>query len=293
MTSASSSTSSVLQTPSRHWPLHEQVARLEAQIREQPAQPAHRWGLFQLLCVARQWERAIRQLQLFAQLQPLQASAAQLYRDLIRAERWRARVFAGCERPGFVFDAPPWVDGLLDALSLAAMGLTDEADVAREAALNGAPLVAGHSAHGAFEWIGDSDSRLGPICEIVAAGHYRWLPLQDIRQWRVEEPTTLLDVVWAPCTLTLSDGSTMRGFMPARYAESSGDEALSEKAPDHTWDTLLLGRKTIWTECGRTAVVGHGRKTWTTSAGDFSVFELASCALGEPGKHKGDVNDRA
>ncbi|HEX7933488.1 MAG TPA: type VI secretion system accessory protein TagJ [Paraburkholderia sp.] len=293
MISASSSLSVALPAPLRDRPLHMQVAQVEAQVREQPALAAHRWTLFQLLCVMRQWERAVKQLQVFAQLQPSQASAAQLYRDLIRAERRRALVLMGRERPGFVFDAPPWADGLLDALRLAATGLSDEADVAREAALNNAPLVAGRTAHEAFEWIGDSDSRLGPICEIVTAGHYRWLPLQDIAQWRVEQPASLLDLIWAPCTLTLSDGSTMRGFMPARYPASAGGETQDEAAREYERDTLLVGCETIWTEATHTAVIGHGRKTWSTSAGDFSVFELASCEFVQPGEAQGNDHDRA
>ncbi len=291
MTSASRSPADAPRGSLSDWPLHTRVAQIEAQVREQPGLAAHRWTLFQLLCVKGQWERAVKQLQVFAQLQPQQASAAQLYRDLIRAERQRALVLSQGERPGFVFDAPPWVDGLLDALRLTAIGLTDQADLAREAALDQAPLVAGRAAQGALEWIGDSDSRLGPVCEIVTAGHYRWLPLSDIAQWHVEQPATLVDLIWAPCTFTLSDNSAIRGFMPARYPASPAHETKDEASREPESDALLLGRETIWTEAGRTAVVGHGRKTWATSAGDFSVFELASCELGRDNQAQGNGND--
>lgn len=260
--------------PASDMPLDLRLALAEASIRSKPAVVELRWSLFQLLCVMGQWERALQQLQVFAQLSPSQARPAQAYRDLIRAERWRAKVVAGREQPGFVFEAPSWVDGLINALRLDANGEADAADTAREAALDHAPLIATRSPQFLLEWISDSDSRFGPVCEIVTAGHYRWLPLSDITAWQVERPSALLDLVWAPCTLTLADGSTLRGFMPARYPGTENAQASSSER-----DALLLGHTTIWHETGRTGVIALGQKTWTTSAGDMSLFDLASCAF--------------
>ncbi len=242
------------------------LADTEANVRAHPTHAGHRWELFQLLCVLGQWERAIQQLQICTQQQPDQAAMAHACRDLIRAERSRTKVFAGEQRPGFLFEPLPWVDGLIDALRLTAQGEIDSADRVREAALDAAKIVRARSPQAEAEWISDSDSRLGPVCEFITAGHYRWLALADIARWQVERPATVLELIWAPCTLTLHDGSTVRGFLPARYPASAQDD-----------DALRLGRQTVWREVGRTAVIGMGRKTWTTSAGDFSVFELASC----------------
>src|SRR4051812_39952539 len=157
-------------------------------IRREPSVAGHRWSLFQLLCVTEQWQRAIQQLQVFAQLNPQQAHAAQAYRDLIRAERWRAKVLNGLAQPGFVVEPPSWVLQLAEALRLTAAGETDAADSMREAALDHAPLMGGHGAADSFEWIADSDSRLGPICEVITAGHYRWLPFSDIAAWQIGRP---------------------------------------------------------------------------------------------------------
>jgi type VI secretion system protein ImpE len=261
-------------------PLSVRLAQVEAQIRARPAAPAHRWALFQLLCVMGHWERAVQQLQVYAQLDPQQAPVAQACRDLIRAERWRAQVLAGCERPGFVFDAPLWVEGLLEALRLTATGQLDEADLVRERALDRAPLVpvrsAGPGADLQLDWIADSDSRLGPVCEVITAGHYRWLPFSDIAAWRIERPAMLLDLVWAPCTLTLTDGSAVPGFMPARYPGSENFQGDSSEC-----DAIRLGHRTSWEETGRTGVTALGQKTWATSAGDLSIFELAKAEFGD------------
>jgi type VI secretion system protein ImpE len=253
-------------------PLDERIAAAEMQIRTRPAAAEFRWALFQLLCVTGHWERAIGQLQVFAQLCPEQTQAVQVYRDLIRAELWRAKVIAGRERPGFVFHAPSWVEGLIEALRLSAAGQIDAADQARYAALDRAPLVAGQASHFAFDWIGDSDSRFGPVCEVVTAGRYRWLPFSDLAAWKVERPATLLDLVWVSCTWTLRDGTTVCGFVPARYP---GAEDVQGDSGER--DAIRLGRKTEWRESGTTGVIAHGRKTWTTSAGDLSLFQLAGC----------------
>ncbi|MBN3779976.1 ImpE/SciE family protein [Burkholderia sp. Ac-20345] len=252
-------------------PLSEQIERVSARLRAQPTTASHRWALFQLMCVTGEWTRAIQQLQTWAKLEPGQASTAQVYRDLIRAERWRQQVVDGRERPGFVLEPSAWIEGLLDALQLAAGDRIEQADDAREAALEAAPSIAARIPQGMATWIVDSDSRFGPVCEVITARHYRWVPFADLAAWRVSPPTKLVDLIWAPCTFTLIDGSIVHGFMPARYPGSEASD-----------DTMRLGRETVWQESGRTGVIALGQKTWATDQGDFGLFELANTEFGSP-----------
>jgi len=254
--------------------LDARIDEMQGKIRSQPVVADHCWALFELLCVTQRWERAIQQLQVFAQLNPQLAQVAQAYRDLIRAERWRTEVLDGLRDPGFVVEPPLWAECLVRVLRLTAAGQSDEADELREKVLDEAPLVAGRGGAHAFEWIADSDSRLGPVCEVITAGRYRWLPFSDIASWELGCPKALVDLVWAPCSLTLGDGTNVRGFMPARFP------AVSEGGHDRaTLDALRLGNMTVWMESGRTGVIAQGRKTWTTSAGDLGLFELDVCAF--------------
>ncbi|KVE72322.1 type VI secretion system accessory protein TagJ [Burkholderia vietnamiensis] len=263
-------------------PLSEQIERISARLRAQPTTASHRWALFQLMCVTGEWTRAIQQLQTWAKLEPGQAPTAQVYRDLIRAERWRRQVVDGCERPGFVLEPPAWLDGLLTALRFAADGQIEQADGAREAALDAAASVAVRGPQGNAAWIVDSDSSFGPVCEVITAGHYRWVPFTDLVAWRVSPPTKLVDLVWAPCTLTLVDGAIVHGFMPARYPGSEAGD-----------DAMRLGRSTVWQESGRTGVTALGRKTWATDRGDFSLFELAGAEFGTPIADDTGIGERA
>ncbi len=92
--------------------------------------------------------------------------------------------------------------------------------------------------------------------------HHRWVPFVDVAAWHVTPPSALIDLIWAPCVLTLTDGSIVRGFVPARYA---GSERGS--------DLIRRDGETIWSETGRTGVIALGQKTWATAQGDFGVFD--------------------
>jgi len=252
----------------------EHVASIEAEIRNQPGVASHRWALFQWLCVARQWDRAILQLQVFGQLDGARTPVVQAYRDLLKSEKWRERVMQGHARPGHVFDdEPAWMHALATALELTAKGELSAADDAREQALDAAPVTEGKAGEAPFDWIADSDSRLGPICEIMTAGSYRWLAFEHVAAWQVAKPATLIDLIWAPCSIALKDGTLVRGFMPARYTHSFDTGAGNA-------DALALGRETVWQQVGLTGVVAAGRKTWATSTGDIGLFELRDCTFG-------------
>lgn len=257
--------------------IEEHIAIVEDEIRQQPGVASIRWALFQWLCIARQWERAVRQLQVFGQLNAGEMKLVHACRDLVRAERWRERVLQGLEAPGFVLDGTPeWMLGLITALELTGRGQLGAADRVRERALDAAPLVSGRAGTAGFDWVSDSDSRLGPVCELIVAGSYRWLAFGDIAAWQIAPPVTLLDLIWARASVTLNDRTVMRGFMPSRYPSLGSDDA----------DLLDLGHQTVWHEAGRTAIVATGRKTWTTSVGDIGLFEWPDCTFGSPRMHE-------
>jgi type VI secretion system protein ImpE len=257
----------------------ERLHAAEEAVRRGPAIANNRWVLFQWLCIGRQWTRAVQQLQAWAKLAPGQTGMAQACRDLIRAERWREKTLAGQTPPGHVLDVPPqWMLGLYSALEMAGRGQIEASDAKREASLDQAPLVSGRSASGvSFEWIADSDSRLGPVCEVIVSGAYRWLSIADIARWKILPPAAPLELVWAPCEIALAGGGMLRGFMPSRYP---GEGACDEPCAGHEREELLMGYQTVWREVGRTGVIGVGRKTWVTDVGEFSLFDLGECGFG-------------
>ena len=255
----------------RHWrhgdTLDAALARAEQGVRAQPTDVHVRWFLFELLCVLGHWERALKQLQTCATMDPSLDGTAQALRGLIRAEHQRDEVFAGRQMPVPVVDLPDWMAGLARAIAANASGDHDSADQLRAAALAQAPEAAGRSNAGDFAWIADSDTRLGPVCELVAAGSYRWIAFADLRAVTIEAPTRLFDLVWASAQFTLrggaSAGTALRGYIPVRYPGSTAGT-----------DALRLSRETLWRDVGATGVFATGQKTWMTDAGDWPLLDL-------------------
>jgi len=256
-------------------PLSEALARAEACVRAKPRDARERWLLFELLCVLGQWERALEQLQTWADMSREHDGVARVMSGLIRAEHQRAQLFAGRAEPatltGDGMSAPAWMAGLGEALKLAAPGSgadLEAADRARESALAQAPETAGQSNLLSFAWITDSDSRLGPVCEVILAGAYRWVAFGDLASVTKGAPARLLDLVWAPVDLVLRDGAPLKAYMPVRYPVQAGER-----------DALLMARETAWTDVGRTGVIARGQKMWSTDAGDMALLDLRSCSF--------------
>ena len=281
---------------SHNKPLAEALSRAEAGVRAKPQEASARWLLFELWCVLGQWERALKQLQAWAGLSKASDSTAHVMRGLIRAEQQRNEVFAGTRAPATVMaggvESPAWIAGLGEALRLAAAqgeAALQASDLARQAALAQAPEAPGCSnLQPAFAWITDADTRLGPVCEVVLLGAYRWLPFSEIASITKAAPMRLLDLVWSQVSIVLhgSKGDTdaagsvggeaggagraeLKGYMPMRYPVHSGER-----------DALLLARETVWDDVGRTGVHARGQKMWMTDAGDMALLDLRECDFG-------------
>lgn len=245
--------------------LTEKLAEAEARVRANAVEAKSRVYLFQLLCTLGQWERALVQLQVCAQLDPGAVPMAQTYREAIRCERAREAVFAGQKMPGLLDDAPAWVSILAEALTLEPTAARDR----RQQALDAAVEVPGQADGRSFGWIADGDSRLGPVCEAIAGGRYWWLPFEQIDRMVLEPPQDLRDLVWMAGTVHLRNGATMAALLPARYPGSgvSGDDAVAS------------ARITRWEEIAPDCWCGSGQKMWVTDDEDVPLLECRSLLL--------------
>ncbi|ESC81613.1 putative cytoplasmic protein [Salmonella enterica subsp. enterica serovar Newport str. WA_14881] len=251
----------------QEYSIAEGIQMAEQQVRENPAKALCRHSLFQLLCVAGDWSRALHQLQLCARMEANYTQEARLYRELVRCEMFRHTVFQGEQRPGFLLPQPVWVESLLAAL--ACHDDTGEVDKHRNTALEAITDTGGQWNGGAFDWASDSDSRLGPVLELVTGGVYIWLPFSQIRSLESPQPTRLTDLLWKPINITLVNGDTHGAWLFTRY---SGSESAS--------DALRLCRETAWQDGpGETTVRALGQKVWLTSHGDISLLDMAHCTF--------------
>lgn len=190
--------------------------------------------------------------------------------------------------------APQWLSTLWNALRAQQSGDLATADSLRLAAFAQAPDSAGEvlcsvshadagsategaagattaSAWGTttFTWLADTDSRLGPVLEVIVQGRYVWLPFCHIQSLEVQGPRSVRDLLWLPATLTLHTGEDYACFVPGRYA---GSEQMQT-------DALLLGRETHWHNVGETGVVALGQKTFTCDGGDVPLYDVRRLTL--------------
>lgn len=244
---------------------------LQEEVKRSPGQAKLRVFLFQSLVVLGRWERALKQLQVAAQLDPIAIPMAQAYRELVRCEILRSEVFAGKRTPVVLGEPPEWVAKLIQALALDAEGRGDEADALRGDALGNAESVAGTLNGERIEWVADADTRVGPTLECYLRGRYHWIPYSRVAKLKLEAPTDLRDLVWLPGIITLRGGEEQTCFVPSRYADSQ----------DCDDDNLRLARETHWEERGPHTLVGKGQRMTLTDKGESPLFELRELVLDE------------
>ena len=258
-----------------------ELARLESEIRGNPSDARLRTYLFQLLALRGKWERALSQLQVAAQLSPIALSMAQTYREAVRAEVFRAEVFAGRKQPSFLGEPPAWAGLLLESLKLGAEGHVEKAEALRGEALDAAPASSGTIDGHAFEWIADADSRLGPVLEAVINGRYYWVPFSRLIKIELEPPEDLRDLVWVPARLQFANGGESVALVPTRYAGSAS-------SPD---GLIALARKTVWEEIAPDAHRGLGQRVFNTDAEEASLLDVRAIALDPVQESESDLGE--
>lgn len=244
--------------------LDEALQALSAHVRGHPADAASRVFLFQLLAAAGQWERAASQLQASRRMDASNAVLEAAYGAVLEAERVRAAVFAGERLPTAIGEPEPWLVLLLQAAKLSAQGLHAPAAPLRAQAFEQAPATRGRIDGAPFAWLADADPRFGPCLEVLIDGGYGWAPFSRIRELRLEAPTMLCDTLWAPATVTWSNGGQTPAFVPARYP---GSEAAAD-------DLLRLGRRTDWSQCDAQTWTGCGQRMLATDTGEYPLLDI-------------------
>lgn len=253
------------------------LAALQEHVRGKPASVEHRVFLFQLLTILGQWDRALTQLNVAAEMDAVTLGMAVVYRPAVRCELLRAAVFAGQQTPLIFGEPEPWVILMVEALRLSTDGDHEAAAAARAEALESAPGLSGSltiaegdgEATHKFDWIADADSRLGPILSAVINGKYYWVPLTRVRHIKIEPPTDLRDFVWTMAHVEWTNGGESPVLIPTRYVGSENSEN----------DAIRLARQTEWTEPSPDFFCGIGQRILTTDTGDHPLLQIRSIRL--------------
>lgn len=246
------------------------LQQLQQAVREKPGDAKLRVFLFQLLCVNGQWDRALNQLNVCAEMDAGALEMRETYRGTIACEALREQVFAGTRAPMLFGEPEAWVALLIESLLRAGSGDTAAAASLRAQAFDAAPATSGTLDGQAFEWIADADTRLGPMLEAVVNGRYYWVPFSRLEKVTFEAPADLRDFVWTFANLRFTNGGEVPALLPARYPQS-------DKSGD---GLIMLSRKTEWRDAADGACVGLGQKMLATDIGEFPLLQCRELTFG-------------
>lgn len=239
------------------------LAALQNVVRTKPGDAKLRVFLFQLLCVEGQWQRALNQLNVCAEMDAGALPMREMYNGAVSCEAIRAEVFAGRKSPMLFGEPETWLALLIESLLQMGAGEAAASATLRQQAFDAAPASSGTLDGKPFEWIADADPRLGPVLEAIVNGRYYWVPFSRLLRVKIEPPEDLRDFVWVPSMLQFTNGGETPALLPVRYAGS-------EKSSD---GLVKLSRKTEWQDAGNELFTGSGQRLLTTDSGDFSLLE--------------------
>ena len=248
---------------------HAALARLQEDVRARPSDPKLRVFLFQLLCVVGQWERALNQLKVASELEPLALPMAQMYGDAVRCEAVRNEVFEGKKSPMVLGEPEQWLALLIESRLLDGRGEPAHSEELRLRAFEEAPASSGSIDGRPFEWVADADSRLGPVMEAIINGRYYWVPFSRVSEVTLEAPEDLRDLVWMPAHLRFGNGGESLALVPTRYP---GSDASDDGA-------IALARKTSWEPIGQDAYRGLGQRIIVTDTGETPILEIRAISV--------------
>jgi type VI secretion system protein ImpE len=231
------------------------IQALGAELRDHPMDARRRTFLFELLCFAGQYDRAVKHLDVLASSGPDSATGALLYRAALHADQMRTELFDRRAYPE-PHPAPP-ISGILNGQ--------------------------------AFDEIEDADPRIGQRLEIYAAGQCMWLPLVHIASVEISPPTRLRDLLWAPALVR-----TGPAFQGAELGEVLLP-VLAPLSFRHADDNVRLGRSTVWepdirnpgtrNEQENGDLVPYGQKMLLVDGEDFPLLEVRRLEITSPQSH--------
>jgi type VI secretion system protein ImpE len=216
--------------------VREAIKELTSYLRDHPADATQRTFLFELLCVAGEYDRARKQLSVLAQAGAETEMGAVLYYSALNAEKLRNETF---EKAAFSKQPPQRpVTGTL----------------------NGKP----------FSSLRDADPDLDGRLEVFAAGAYLWIPFEHIESLQMEPPRRLRDTLWAPATIRTGPEfkSTELGevLVPVIYPFSWKNDN----------EAVWLGRVTDWSADESGTEYPSGQKTLLMDGEEVPFLEVRS-----------------
>jgi type VI secretion system protein ImpE len=248
--------------------LSDAVSATTEAVRNNPTDIVPRSMLSELLCFTGDLERADKQLDAAAQVDPDSLVGASMLRHLIRSEMSRREVFDDGRVPEFLTRPSEAQQQRLKALMSLRGGDFDAATHAVSEAAENEPVVCGECNGTAFKGIRDLDDVLGPTIEVyTATGKYYWLSAEEVVSLEFSSVEHLSDMLWRAAEIETVGDVSGRVHIPALYHGS-------HESPD---ERTRIGRATEWVQQSDTAPVrGLGQREWLVGDDAVAITQINS-----------------
>jgi type VI secretion system protein ImpE len=242
------------------------VAQLNQDIKGNPRDSRSRVFLFELLCFSGDFERAERQLEAISQLSGdvNVEIGSQVYKNLLEAEKSRARFFKTSGQPKFFGRAPSYTSLHLEAINNLRDNRPAEVEKLLEESESSRSTVKGTIEGKPFSQLRDGDDLLAPFLETFVQKDYVWLPLDNIRTIEITPPKRLRDLIWISAKIEMRDGVLGDVFLPALYHGSS----------EHPDERVRLGRMTDWKTIGEGTMLGAGQRIFLIDDSEQPILDI-------------------
>lgn len=252
--------------------LGEAVETQFREVRAKPTDMAARTFLFELLCFQGELDRAEKQLDVIGQQHADSEWGAQVYRNVLAAERTRRRLFAAGVKPEFLLDPPAYLQWHLDAVNRLREGNATDAASLLARSRESRPAVSGEVDGQPVEEFCDCDDLFAPLLEFIILRDYVWIPWEQIREIEISAPERPRDLLWIPTRLTLADDSRRSGYAPTHYPGTY----------QHPSDQVKLGRMTDWKSTEDGPVLGVGLRQYLVGDDAKSILDIRHAAFQPP-----------
>jgi len=239
-------------------------SRLVEDVKASPTDAKGRTLLFQVLSFLGEWDKADRHLDILSMGNSLTKTGVQVCKDLVSAEREREKVARGNGRPDFLTNAPPYLEQLFAAREKLDAGYADEASDLFEKASLLMPEVSGVMDGKDFTGFRNVDTFLSGVLEVFIHDRYLWIPFESLRELTIQEPKTLLDLLWIQASLTTWDGLTTGCYLPVTYPCSHA----------HEDDLVSLGKMTVWQDFDGGLCKGGGQHVFSIGNEEKGILEI-------------------
>jgi len=236
------------------------------EVKKNPTDTNRRGFLSELLLIAREWDRADKQLDMIGHQSPDAMMGIMLWRQIIRAGQAREQFLTKGRVPEVLEVPDALVQRYLKASVLMRDGQKSEAAAELEEAERNRTPLSGKLDDIQFSDFRDLDDRMPGVLEVfTSTGKYYWIPFFRIVSLDIFAPESALDLVYRRAHLEINgDGPDGEVYLPATYMP----------VPEEDREAALLGRTTDWLGGDGEPVMGVGQKMFFVGEQAKTIMEI-------------------